>query len=211
MEIEFDKSIVPILDSGLKQLEINLPENSREKILMHLKLLTKWNKVHNLTAIHSFKDMLIRHVFDSLSIARFIQGENVLDVGTGAGFPGIPLAVTFPDRNFVLLDSNNKKTTFLTHVVLSLRLSNVKVINSRIENFNFDQRFATIVTRATSSIKEMFMRVKHLLADNGQLLMMRGKYPEEDLDLIADEFSVVEIKVPFLDAERHIVKIIVKY
>ena len=171
-------------------------------------LLNKWNKVHNLTAISEPKAILIRHIFDSLAIVPFIKGPDILDFGTGGGLPGIPLALLLPEYNFVLLDSAHKKTTFLQHVVLALNIKNIKIVTKRIEDFHFDRLFATIVTRATTKSDIIIEKVKHLCAKNGQILIMKGKNPAEELKSVKN-FELYRLEVPYLNEERHVVKILV--
>lgn len=207
MEFEFDQSLMPQLNLGLSKLNLSLPPEAREKLLAHLFLLAKWNKAYNLTAINNQRDMLGLHVFDSLSIVSFIQGPKVLDVGSGAGFPGIPLAIALPEYEFVLLDSNRKKTTFLTHVALTLGLKNVKIVHSRVEDFHFDSGFDTIVTRATTSLKSFIATTQHLLRPTGILLAMKGKIPEAEIAEIDALTSVIKLIVPEVAAERHIIKL----
>jgi len=197
-------SLEKLLQSGLLDLDLHLPTHAQEKIIIYLNLLAKWNKTYNLTAITNLHDMLILHVFDSLSIAPYINGSNILDVGTGAGFPGIPLALAFPEWNFVLLDSNSKKTTFIQHAILTLEIKNVTVIQNRIEQFQFAAGFDTIVTRATTKIKTLIALTKHFGRENSQLLIMKGKYPEHELSDVCGA-KVVKLHVPELQAERHLV------
>lgn len=203
MEIEFNRSLMPLLNLGLEKLHLEVPQYGREKLLAHIKLLQKWNKAYNLTALQEPRDLLVRHIFDSLAIAPYVKGPNILDVGTGAGFPGIPLAIVFPEYQVFLLDSNHKKTTFLTHVILSLGITNVKVLNLRVEDFHFNAGFDTIVTRATMSLNKILMQTKHL--GKRQLLVMKGKIPEHEMAEISIKFSVVNLNVPGLDAARHLI------
>ncbi|MCL5260359.1 MAG: 16S rRNA (guanine(527)-N(7))-methyltransferase RsmG [Gammaproteobacteria bacterium] len=197
-------SLENLLQSGVTSLNLHLTTHAQEKIISYLKLLAKWNKTYNLTAITNLHDMLILHVFDSLSIAPYIIGPNILDIGTGAGFPGIPLALVFPEWHFVLLDSNRKKTTFIQHAILTLGIKNVTVVQNRIEQFQFASGFVTIVTRATTKIKVLIALTKHLGNENSQLLIMKGKYPEHELSEVHGA-KVVKLHVPELQAERHLV------
>jgi 16S rRNA (guanine527-N7)-methyltransferase len=174
----------------------------------YITLLHKWNKAYNLTSIRDPKLILIRHIFDSLAIVPFIVGPNILDFGTGAGLPGIPLALALPKYNFVLLDSSNKKTIFLNHVVLLLEIENINVVTKRIEAFSFASEFATIITRATTTLEEVIDKTKHLCAKNGQILVMKGKYPTKELEAIVQPKEVYNIKVPYLNEERHLIKIV---
>jgi 16S rRNA (guanine527-N7)-methyltransferase len=204
------KDLIPILQSGLDILGLKLTQATQEKIIEYITLLHKWNKTYNLTAIRDPKLVLIRHIFDSLAIVPFIVGPNILDFGSGAGLPGIPLALALPKCNFVLLDSSNKKTIFLNHVVLSLKIENVNVVTKRIEAFSFSPEFATIVTRATTTLDDIVNKTKQLCAKNSQILVMKGKYPTKELEAITKPKEVYNIKVPYLNEERHLVKILLK-
>lgn len=201
--------LYPLLQLGLAKLNLDLSKTTLEKIIAYIALLHKWNKVHNLTAISDPKAILIRHIFDSLAIIPYIAKEGyVLDFGTGAGFPGIPLALALPEHNFVLLDSSNKKTTFLNHVVLSLNIKNVKIVTKRIEEFHFEHLFATIVTRATAKSDVVIAKTSHLCTKDGKILIMKGKPPQEELKSVKKPFEIYRIEVPCLNEDRHIVRIL---
>lgn len=193
-----------LLQSGLDQLNLTLPQPAQDKILAYIDLLIKWNKVYSLTAICEPKEILIRHIFDSLAVTPFIIGPNILDFGTGAGLPGIPLALAFPEGNFVLLDSVSKKTNFLKHTILSLDIKNVSIVNSRVEKFQFEHGFDTVITRATTDVDILCKLVQHLQAKSGQILAMRGKYTDSELDKLSQNIIIHKIKVPYLNEERHL-------
>jgi 16S rRNA (guanine527-N7)-methyltransferase len=181
-----------------------------QQIADYLALLTKWNKAYNLTAIIDPAKMYTHHILDSLAIASFLHGEKILDVGSGAGLPGIPLALKYPDKQFYLLDSNGKKTRFLLHVVQTLNLSNVKVIQERVENFKPNFCFDTITSRAFSSLTDFLTKTQPLLCKNGIWLAMKGTYPTEELKGIDQkEFAVTvqPLQILGLDAERCLVSI----
>ena len=207
MKLNQHGNLASTLQAGLCALNLELAQTTQEKIIDYIALLHKWNQTYNLTAIRDPKLILIRHVFDSLAVTPFIVGPNVLDFGTGAGLPGIPLALALPKYNFVLLDSSNKKTIFLNHVILSLNIENINVVTKRVLDFSFAPRFATIITRATTTLDVIVNDTKHLLAEKGQILVMKGKYPTKELAAIAEPTEVHRIKVPYLDEERHLVSI----
>lgn len=199
-------TIQDIFINGVKTLGLNISPEMQGKFFTYIELLQKWNKTYNLTAIDDTQEILIKHILDSLVITPYIKGPFVLDYGSGAGLPGIPLALCLPDIKFVLLDSNLKKIKFLNHVVFNLKLPNVGTLHSRVEEFQFEQGFDTIITRATGSLHDIIMMTKHLLSTNGQLLVMKGKYPENEIaeiDKIARTF-IHKLQVPYLDAERHL-------
>lgn len=200
-----------LLSSGLQEMSLPLDLSQKSRLLKYVELLDKWNKTYNLTAVRKPEQMVTRHLLDSLSICPYLRGKRILDVGTGAGLPGIPLAIAFPDKQFTLLDSNNKKTRFVVQAVSELELSNVDVVQSRVENTQFQERFDTIVTRAYSSIGDMLKQTSHLLANEGIFLAMKGTYPIAELDELPAEFGVkgsTEIKVPGLDEARHLLEIV---
>ncbi len=200
------------LKTGLEQLvrangrsPLHLDENIQNKLLEYVKLLQKWNKTYNLTAINDPQDIVIRHILDSLDITPYIQGKRILDVGSGAGLPGIPLALAFPEKQFVLLDSNNKKIRFLTVVIATLKLNNVTAIQKRVEQYQPDQLFDCIVIRALTSVAEMVKKTQYLYNEHGILVAMKGKYPIEELQEIQKHVIVHSLKVPLLNEQRHVV------
>ncbi len=191
-----------------------LPDLSSEqiyKLQQYLFLLKKWNRAYNLTSITTTKAMVIRHVLDSLSVSPYLKGDHIIDVGTGAGLPGIPLSIVNPDLEFFLLDSNNKKSRFLKQAKMDLDLDNVAIIHSRVESYNPPIRFDTAIARAFSSLNEFLLNTKHLVCkDGGQFLAMKGVYPLSELEALTDGFvidAVDRLEVPDLGAERHVVKV----
>lgn len=194
-----------LLKNGISELQLNLSSAVQSSLMTYVELMDKWNKIHNLTAIRDVHSILIRHIFDSLAIAAFIRGPNILDFGTGAGLPGIPLALAHPEIGFVLLDSANKKTTFLKHVILSLGIKNVEIVTGRIEEFRFAPGFATIVTRATTQVGMIIEKTSHLCARHGQILMMKGKGYTEELKGVSQSLESYPVMVPYLDEERYVV------
>ena len=201
-----------ILSKGLRQLNLaqSLDEKQQSSLIKYVELLDKWNKTYNLTAVRKPDQMVTRHLLDSLSICPYIRGKHILDVGTGAGLPGIPLAIVFPEKQFTLLDSNNKKTRFVTQAVSELELPNVDVVQSRVENFQFPELFDTITSRAYSAIGEMVKQTSHLLASGGVFLAMKGANPIAEIDEMSEKYAVKEshvINVPGLEEERHLLEI----
>lgn len=202
-----------LLEQGMAQLPLALDDSVSEQkykqnqLLALVQLLAKWNKAYNLTAIREPRAMVIRHILDSLSIAPYIVGERLLDVGTGPGLPGLPLAIIYPEKHFTLLDSNGKKTRFIIQACSELGLKNVDVVQSRVEKFESEQLFSTITARAFSSLAEIVSATQHLLAKNGRLLLMKGVYPEEEIEHLPQDFELqqaLELNVPLLEAKRHL-------
>lgn len=192
-------------ESQLKAMGLSMPEIMQQKALDFLRFLQKWNRAYNLTAIHDFDTMITHHLLDSLSIAPYVRGERILDVGSGAGFPGIPLALYFPNKQFTLLDSNGKKTRFLTQAVAELGIQNVEVVQMRVENYHTNPGFDAIIFRAVKSIPEMISKTQHLCRKNGQFLAMKANYPKEELQKLNNPFTVQTLVVPALNAERHLI------
>lgn len=171
-----------------------------------MRLLAKWNSAYNLTAVREPADMVARHLLDSLAILPYLHGRRVLDIGTGAGLPGIPLAVARPDLAFTLLDANAKKTRFVTQAVGELRLDNVEVVQSRAEHYRPAEKFDTLVSRAFAGIADMLAAARHLCAPGGRFLAMKGTYPKDELAAVPAGYAV-EVRVltvPGLAAERHV-------
>ncbi len=173
-------------------------------LFQYLELLDKWNKVYNLTAIRDKTDRVIKHILDSLYIHPYVTGDKILDVGSGAGLPGIPLAILFPNKSFTLLDSNGKKTRFLNEVKRALHLSNVTIINERVEAYT-DGLFDTITNRAYGSILDTIQTTKHLLSDNGQWLLMKGQKIEETLESLLYPYTIIPYTLKPISHERHVV------
>ena len=200
---ETESGLKEKLSHGLENLGLVLESTQVEQLLHYLQLLQKWNAVYNLTAITQPEAMLSHHLLDSLAIAPYITAQAYLDVGTGAGLPGIPLAICFPEKKFTLLDSNSKKTSFLLEVVRPCGLKNVAVKHARIESENLGT-FDGVVSRAFSSL-DAFVRVATpQLKSGGILLAMKGPKVLEELNHFSGRYDLYPIAVPFLDEQRFI-------
>ncbi len=200
------------LTRGLASLHLNLTADQQAKLLIYVQLLDKWNRIYNLTAVRNPRDMITRHLLDSLAVIPFIKGPRVLDVGTGAGLPGIPLAISLPHLDFVLLDSVAKKTRFVVQAVSELGLSNVAVKTQRVEMYSSLGLFDTVVSRAFSSIAEFITVAGPLCRRNeGTLLAMKGRDPQNELSTLPSGYrlkSIMRLAVPGLDEDRHVVQLI---
>jgi 16S rRNA (guanine527-N7)-methyltransferase len=199
-----------ILSDGIDKLGLTVSASGRVQLLEYAELLHKWNKTYNLTAAKTLQEIIINHVLDSLSISPYISGPQILDIGSGAGLPGIPLAIINPKFHFTLLDSIGKKIHFLRHVKLVLKLTNIEVMEERIEKFKPSICFNTIVARALASLSDIILMTKHLYCSGAQLLAMKGKYPHDEIDAAVKlplnlNVIVKKLEVPFLDHERHLV------
>jgi 16S rRNA (guanine527-N7)-methyltransferase len=195
-----------ILVSGLQSLNLSQAEDKIEQLLAFIKLIEKWNKAYNLTAIRNREDMARLHVLDSLAIVPFIEGKRVIDIGTGAGLPGIPLAIYLPEIEFVLLDSNAKKTRFVQQAILELKLKNVSVCHNRVEQYHPEKSFDTVITRAFAGLSDIVELTAHLLSKNGVLLAMKGQIPDVP-KLDSAKTELIPVNVPGIFAERCLVKI----
>lgn len=197
------------LSQGALELGVELSAQQHEQLLAYLALLIKWNKAYNLTAVRDPNEMVSRHLLDSLSVVPFVTeaGDNWLDVGSGGGMPGIPLAILFPERQFTLLDSNGKKTRFLTQVKLELKLGNLQVIHSRVEEFRPEQPFSGICSRAFSSLEDFSNWTRHLGNGDTQWLAMKGVHPDDELQALPEDFRLTAthvLKVPGCQGQRHL-------
>ncbi|MCG6886977.1 MAG: 16S rRNA (guanine(527)-N(7))-methyltransferase RsmG [Proteobacteria bacterium] len=197
-----------ILADGLADLPVPIDAATREKLIAYVHLLDKWNRAYNLTAVREPTEMVVRHLLDSLVVAPYLRGPAVLDVGTGAGLPGIPLALACPELNFTLLDSNGKKIRFVTQAVAVLGLANADVIQSRVEAWQPAKRFDTIIARAYSNLAGLVTETRHLLAEQGRYLLMKGIWPTPEAEDLPAGFRFSDVQrlvVPGLDAARHVV------
>jgi 16S rRNA (guanine527-N7)-methyltransferase len=194
-------------------MELTPDAHQRALLLDYLGLLAKWNKAYNLTAVRGEAQMVTRHLLDSLVIAPHIRGQRLIDVGTGAGLPGIPLAILFPEREFHLLDSSGKKARFLFQVKTALRLDNMVVHHARVESFVADQPFEVVLSRAFASLANMVDGCHHLLTPDGRFLAMKGAYPTGELEAVSTEYeikAVYPLAVPGLGEQRHLVEIMLR-
>lgn len=194
-----------ILQSGLDGLHVVWREDQIERLLAFLRLIDKWNKAYNLTAIRDMEDMARLHILDSLAVLPHIKGGRAIDVGTGAGLPGIPLSIFLPEVYFTLLDSNAKKTRFVQQAILELKLANAEVRCSRVEAFRPEQKYDTVMTRAFAALPAILQSSAHLLAEGGVLLAMKGQNPQAELTEVKVKSSVMPLKTPGVEAERCVV------
>ena len=199
------------LQSLLAKTSLKVSEQQVQLLIQYVELLHKWNKAYNLTSVRDPQEMLVKHIMDSLMVGDVLQGDNFIDVGTGPGLPGIPLAILYPQRSFVLLDSLGKRITFLRQVVFQLKLTNVQPVKSRVEDYQGELPFDGVLSRAFSSLNDMVNWCSHLITeDHGQFFALKGQYPAEEITQLPENISLVashKITVPELIGERHVIEL----
>jgi 16S rRNA (guanine527-N7)-methyltransferase len=198
-------SLIEQLQKDIATAGLSIPESTQIKLIDFILLLEKWNKTHNLTSIRDPQTMITKHLMDCLVVVPYITTQRNLDVGTGAGLPGIPLALASPDQHWTLLDSTAKKMAFVTHVCGVLGIKNVAVVTSRAEAYQPDNCFDCIITRALSTIPDIISKTKHLLCKDGTLMAMKGQNPQEELKNLSGFVTVQALNVPRLTESRHLV------
>lgn len=200
-----------LLESLIKETSLTVSEHQINLLIQYVELLNKWNKAYNLTSIRDPNDMLIKHIMDSLMVGPSLTGNSFIDVGTGPGLPGIPLAILYPERSFVLLDSLGKRITFLRQVVFQLKLANVQPVLSRVEKYHPEQPFDGVLSRAFSSLNDMVSWCHHLIAVNeGRFFALKGIFPEDEIALLPNDIALVasyNIVVPQLEGQRHLIEL----
>lgn len=196
------------LERGLEALALPLAQDTQAKLHRYLALIDKWNRVYNLTAVRERSRMLAHHLLDSLAVAPHLTGGSVVDVGSGAGLPGIPLAIARPQAGFTLVESSHKKSAFLLQAAIELELRNVEVVNARVEAWDPPRRFDVVISRAFSDLAEFVALAGRLASEGGVLAAMKGVYPYEELAQLPAQYrmsSVIPLAVPGLAAKRHLV------
>lgn len=199
-----------ILAQGIAEAGLPIDAQKQQKLLAYLTLMQKWNKVHNLTAVRDADEMVVLHLLDSLVVLPFIDGKALLDVGSGAGLPGIPLAICLPELKVTVIDSNNKKVSFMRQAKAELGIDNLEVLGGRVEEITPNHKFDMVISRAFSDL-DLFISLTHQLCDaQGKWLAMKGVYPETELAELEKNTGITaskieELKVPGLAAQRHLV------
>ena len=194
------------LETGITALNLALPPDAVERLLDYLALLQKWNRAYNLTAVRDPAEMVTRHLLDSLAVAPYLDGDRFADVGTGAGLPGIPLAIALPHKRFTLVDSNGKKIRFVTQAIAELKLDNATALQQRVEAWH-PEPFDGVLSRAFTSLAEMAERCEQLLAPQGRFYALKGTYPADELSALPKRYIVGAchaLRVPGETGERHL-------
>ena len=199
------------LEQGIRELKLGLPATAQPKLIHYLHLLNKWNKAFNLSGVTSISDMLAWHLLDSLAVMPHIRGSRILDIGSGAGLPGIPLAIALPDTKFVLLDSNGKKTRFLFQAKLALELDNIEIVNERVDAYLQKEEageFSLVTCRAFATLADCVAMLGRTFAAGTPLLAMKGVEPLAeiaDLPNTVKASEIIKLDVPHIDSQRHLV------
>ncbi len=197
-----------MLQTALSENRLSLSETQVDQLVRYLDMMQTWNKVFNLTSITDAREMVYLHIIDSLLTAPFLIGNRFLDVGSGAGLPGIPLAILHPEHEWVLLDKNNKKTRFMTQAIAELKLPRVQTIHTRAEDYQPDRCFDGILSRAYATLALFIKTTRHLLCKNGTFIAMKGKYPQDEITELASltgEPTITPLTLKGMTLERHIV------
>jgi len=199
-------SIETAIMRGAEVLSVALDGRQIQQLVALVVLLAKWNRVYNLTAVRDPQAMVTRHILDSLVVLPHLRGDSLLDAGTGAGLPGLPLAIARPDLSLTLLDSRDKKLRFVRQVVAELKLGQINMVHARMQAYQPTQPFAMVISRAVSSLPELYRMTRHLLCADGRFLFMKGVRPDTELEHFehTDRVQIERLQVPGLDAERHL-------
>ncbi|HGA5240630.1 TPA: 16S rRNA (guanine(527)-N(7))-methyltransferase RsmG, partial [Salmonella enterica subsp. houtenae serovar Rough:z4,z23:-] len=191
----------------LDEAGISLTDHQKTLLVAYVDMLHKWNKAYNLTSVRDPAEMVVRHILDSIVVAPYLHGQRFIDVGTGPGLPGIPLAIVLPDAHFTLLDSLGKRVRFLRQVQHELRLENITPVQSRVEAYPSEPPFDGVISRAFASLNDMVSWCHHLPGEKGRFYALKGQLPEDEIASLPDEFSVESVeklRVPQLEGERHL-------
>jgi 16S rRNA (guanine527-N7)-methyltransferase len=197
-----------LLEDGIYELGLEERLAGDERLMEFITELMNWNRIYNLTSVRKPTEIVTRHILDSLSILPYLKGRRVLDIGTGAGLPGIPLAIACPELEFVLLDSSSKKLRFVQQTLAILKLDNVTLEHTRIEDYRPQERFDSVVCRAFSELRELYRHAARLCTSGGRILAMKGIYPVAEIESLHNRNvieQVVSLTIPGLEAERHLV------
>jgi len=199
-----------LLELGAEELGLQLTEVKTSQLCKYLQLLKKWNGAYNLTAVQDERQMVQLHLLDSMTILPYLRGQKFIDVGAGAGLPGIVLAICQPEWNLTLLDSNGKKTRFMEQVKAELGIANIQIVQSRAQDYQLSQKFDGVISRAFASLKDMTDNAAHLVADNGRFWAMKGQYPQQEIEELHSKYRLENcqpLRIPETIAERHLIEL----
>ncbi|MDH3003167.1 16S rRNA (guanine(527)-N(7))-methyltransferase RsmG [Pasteurella multocida] len=204
----FEQQLSQKLEILLKQTALSITDQQKEQLIKLVLLLNKWNKAYNLTSVRDPMEMLVKHILDSVVVSPHLQGKHFIDVGTGPGLPGLPLAIVNPNKHFVLLDSLGKRISFIRNAIRELGLDNVEAVLSRVEEYHPEQPFDGVLSRAFASLKDMTDWCQHLPKQDGYFYALKGLYHQEEVEELSEKFTiqqVIRLQVPELIGERHLV------
>jgi 16S rRNA (guanine527-N7)-methyltransferase len=205
-----ENELLTVLQNCLKKCELIVTEEQQLQLIRYVLMMHKWNKTYNLTSVREPRQMVIKHIVDSIVVAPFLDKVHYIDVGTGPGLPGIPLAIMCPDKQFILLDSLGKRVRFMKQVAYELKIDNIQPIQSRVEDFKPDVEIDGVLSRAFASLKDMLHWCQHLVDSHGVFLALKGQLTTQELDELPLGFilqETIKLDVPDLEGERHIIKI----
>ena len=205
-----ENELLSLLRDCLKNSELIVSEEQQLQLIRYVLMMHKWNKAYNLTSVRDPHNMVFKHIVDSIVVAPFLDKNQYIDVGTGPGLPGIPLAIMCPDKHFILLDSLGKRVRFMKQVAYELKINNIQPVQSRVEDFVADVEIDGVLSRAFASLKDMLHWCQHLVDSQGVFLALKGQLPTDELDKLPLGFilqETIKLDVPGLEGERHIVKI----
>ena len=205
-----ENELLGVLKSSLKNCELVVTEEQQQQLIRFVLMMHKWNKAYNLTSVREPQQMVLKHIVDSIVVAPFLDKVNYIDVGTGPGLPGIPLAIMCPNKQFILLDSLGKRVRFMKQVAYELKIDNIQPVQSRVEDFVPSIEIDGVLSRAFASLKDMLHWCQHLVDSHGVFLALKGQLPTEELEQLPSGFilqETIKLDVPGLEGERHIVKI----
>jgi 16S rRNA (guanine527-N7)-methyltransferase len=209
-QYKLENELLFFLKNSLKKCELTVTEDQQLQLIRYVLMMHKWNKAYNLTSVRDPKKMVIKHVIDSIVVAPFLDEIYYIDVGTGPGLPGIPLAIMCPDKQFILLDSLGKRVRFMKQVAYELKIENIEPVQSRVEDYFPDVKIDGVLSRAFASLKDMLHWCQHLVDSDGVFIALKGQLTTAELDELPLEFTLLEtvkLDVPDLEGARHIVKI----
>ncbi len=204
------ESLLNSLKHRLSKLTLSVSESQCEKLVDFVLMMHKWNKAYNLTSVRDPEQMLVKHILDSIVIGPHLDRDTYIDVGTGPGLPGIPLAIIHPDKQFVLLDSLGKRVRFMKQAGFDLGLTNITPVQSRVESYSSHLKLDGVLSRAFASLKDMLYWCQHLVDSEGEFLALKGQFPEQEIEQMPTDFKIIEtiaLTVPDLEGERHLLKI----
>ncbi|MBT1451579.1 16S rRNA (guanine(527)-N(7))-methyltransferase RsmG [Glaciecola sp. XM2] len=199
-----------MLKGLIAQTNLTVTSEQVEKLVAFVLLIEKWNKAYNLSSVREPEQMLVKHIMDALVVSEYVKGDNIADVGTGPGLPGIPLAILFPEKQFTLIDSLGKRIRFIKQACYELKITNVDAIQARVEQVQVETKFDTVLSRAFASLADMLNWCAHLVGNQGEFLALKGQLHQDELSQVPDTFLVSgthALFVPSLIGERHLVSI----